>query len=58
MFQVRATTNVEQLSAAMRQLSDKQLPFALALAATRTGQEIQKNVRRVMRQRLPKEIGS
>lgn len=52
MFQVRATTNVEQLSAAMRQLSDKQLPFALALAATRTGQEIQKNVRRVMRQRF------
>lgn len=38
MINISATSNVEALSRAFRLLGEKQMPFALAVAATRTGQ--------------------
>jgi hypothetical protein len=52
MIKIEATTTVQELSRAMRSLSDKQLPFALALAATRTAKRVEKGVQGVMRQRI------
>lgn len=50
MIEVRATPNVEELSRALSGLSQKQLPFALALASTRMAQRIQRVVKNRLRQ--------
>lgn len=52
MIKIEATTTIEELSRALSSLGREQLPFALALAATRTAQRIQKAELSVMRQRI------
>jgi len=52
MFRIDAHPETEQLSRALSELGSRQLPFALALAATRTAQRIKKGELAVMRQRL------
>jgi len=44
MIEIKTTTNVQLLSRALRELGEKQLPFAIALAATRTGQVVKKTL--------------
>lgn len=41
MIEIKGTSNVQQLSRALRELGERQLPFALALAATKTAQDVQ-----------------
>lgn len=41
MIEIKATTNVQALSRGIRELGARQLPFAMALAATRTAQAVQ-----------------
>lgn len=52
MTRIDASTNVEELSRALRTLGSKQLPFAFALMATRLAQLVKKGELSVMRQRL------
>lgn len=52
MIKIEATTTVQELSRAMRSLSDKQLPFALALAATKVGQKVQRAIQAAVRNDL------
>jgi hypothetical protein len=49
---IDARPNIEELSKALRTLSDKQLPFALALTATRLAMLVKKGELSVMRARL------
>ena len=44
MIEIKATSNVELLSKALRTLGERQLPFAFALAATKTGQIVKKTL--------------
>lgn len=52
MIRIEAAPQLETLSRAFRELERKQLPFAMALAATRTAQRVRKGELAVMRQRL------
>ena len=52
MIKIEATTNVEDLSKALRTLGSEQLPFALALAATRMGQRIRGAEQTALRQEI------
>lgn len=52
MLKIEANTNVEELSKALRTLGSKQIPFALALMATRLAQLVKKGELAVMRARL------
>lgn len=52
MIKIEATTNIADLSKGFRTLGRDQLPFAFALAATRTAQKIKAGELKVMRQRL------
>ncbi|PTU03936.1 hypothetical protein DBR45_04455 [Pseudomonas sp. HMWF031] len=52
MVKIDASTNVEELSKALRTLGSKQLPFAFALMATRLAILVKKGELSVMRQRL------
>ena len=52
MVKIDASTNVEELSKALRTLGSKQLPFAFALMATRLAVLVKKGELSVMRQRL------
>ena len=58
MIKIEATTTIEELSRALSSLGREQLPFALALAATRTAQLIRKGELAVMRQRLDNPIST
>lgn len=51
-MEIRATPNVRELSRALSDLGQKQLPFALALAATKMAQRIQRAERKALTQRL------
>ena len=52
MISIQAAPQLQTLSRAFRELEQKQIPFAMALAATRTAQRIRKGELAVMRQRL------
>lgn len=52
MVRIDASTNVEELSKALRTLGSKQLPFALALTATRMAMLVKQGELAVMRERL------
>lgn len=52
MIKIEATTTIEQLSRALSDLGRDQLPFALALAATRTAQLVKRAEDKAMRQDL------
>ncbi|OMQ41062.1 hypothetical protein [Pseudomonas putida] len=52
MVRIDASTNVEELSKALRMLGAQQLPFAFALMATRLALLVKKGELSVMRQRL------
>lgn len=52
MVRIDARPNIEELSKALRTLSDKQLPFALALTATRLAMLVKKGELSVMGARL------
>lgn len=52
MVRIDASTNVEELSKALRTLGSKQLPFALALTATRLAMLVKQGELAVMRERL------
>lgn len=52
MLSIDAKPDIETLSRALRMVGDKQLPFVLALTATRLAQRVQKGTLRAMRQRL------
>lgn len=51
-MQVKATADIEHLSRALSSLGQKQLPFALALAATKMAQRIQRAERTALKQHL------
>lgn len=52
MIKIEATTTIEELSRALSSLGREQLPFALALAATRTAQRIQRAAKTALNQDL------
>ncbi len=52
MIRIEATPKLQDLSRAFRELEQKQLPFALALAATKTAQRIQRKAQAHLRQDL------
>lgn len=52
MLSIDTKPDIETLSRALRMVGDKQLPFVLALTATRLAQRVQKGTLRAMRQRL------
>lgn len=52
MIRIEATTTVEELSKALRTLGSKQLPFAMALAATRTAQRVRAAEQAALRQNI------
>ncbi len=52
MFQIDARTNIEELSKALRTVSEKQLPFAFALMATRLAVLVKKGELSVLKARI------
>lgn len=54
MIEIKTTSNFQELNRAMRLLGEKQLPFALALAATKTGQRIRKTLLEEMADKFDK----
>lgn len=52
MIRIETAPDLQTLSRAFRELEQRQLPFAMALAATRTAQRVQKAQLDVMRQRI------
>lgn len=52
MFEANITTDMARLQAELDDVARQELPFALALAATRTAQEVRLGLRSVMRKRL------
>ena len=52
MIRIEATPKLQELSRAFRELEQKQLPYAFALAATRTGQRVQNAARSALSQDL------